>query len=295
MKVAEIIVNYNDVEDTEKYVKSISNFSIIDRIVVVDNLSTTENAYSRLKQLENSKIKVIKSEKNGGYNYGNNFGIKYLKSLNENYDYYIISNPDIDISQDAIKHCLDEIEKDEKIAIIAPRMFNKENKPIRRSSWKIRTFLLDVVHSTRFLEILFYKILRNGEYSIKDYEKKLLEVEVISGAFFIIKSEVLEKIDFFDENVFLFYEEDVLAKKILKENYKTVCLTNEKFVHYESQTIGKTFSYYKKMLQMYKSKMYYHENYNNINVFQKIIFMFLFLLRNIELIVEIPMRKILKK
>ncbi len=295
MKVAAIIVNYNDVEDTEKYVKSILEFSIINRILVVDNLSTTENAYSRLKKLENSKVKVISSEKNGGYNYGNNFGIKYLKSLNEEYDYYIISNPDIEINEKAINHCLTEIEKDEKIAIIAPRMFNKENKPIRRSSWKTRTFWLDVVHSTRILEILFYKILRNGEYSNKDYEQNMLEVEAISGAFFIIRKDALEKINFFDENIFLFYEEDILAKQLLKNNYKTICLNSEKFIHYESQTIGKTFSYYKKMLQLYKSKMYYHKKYNNINIFQEIAFMFLFFIRNIELIIEIPMRKIFNK
>lgn len=296
MKVAAIVVNYNDVEDTENYIKNISNYKAIDRILVVDNMSTTENAFSRLKSLEeNNKVKVIQSEKNGGYNYGNNFGMKYLESLNEKYDYYIISNPDIEITEDTIKKCLKEIQKDEKIAVIAPRMFNKENKPIRRSSWKVRTFWLDVVHSTRILELLFYKVLRNGEYSNKEYEQEKLEVEAISGAFFIIRSNVIKEIGFFDENTFLFYEEDILAKKLLKENLKTICLSKEKFIHYESQTIGKTFSYYKKMLQMYKSKMYYHKTYNNINIIQKFIFLLLFLVRNIELIIEIPMRKILKK
>ena len=67
MKIAAVIVNYNDVEDTEKYVKNISNYDIINRIVVVDNLSTTADAFKNLKKLENEKVKVIQSEKNGGY------------------------------------------------------------------------------------------------------------------------------------------------------------------------------------------------------------------------------------
>ena len=249
MKVAAIIVNYDDLEDTEKFVKTINEYNIIDRIVVVDNMSTTISAFENLKKLENDKIKVIQSEKNGGYDYGNNFGIKYLDSLNEKYDYIIISNPDIEITKRAIEHCLEIAKNDNKIAVIAPRMFDKDNKPIRRSSWKIRTFALDVIHSTRLLEIIFYKKLRKGEYCEKDYEKKILEVEAISGAFLIIRNSILEAIDLFDENVFLFYEEDILAKKLYEKKYKTVSLNSEKFIHYESQTIGKTFSYYRKMKQ----------------------------------------------
>ncbi len=295
MKVAIIIVNYNDVEDTEKYVKTISEYKIINRIVVVDNLSTTSGTFDALKKLESSKVKVISSDKNGGYDYGNNFGIKYLQSINEKYDYIIISNPDIEITENAIKHCLEVIEKDKSIGVIAPRMFDKENKPIRRSAWKMRTFWLDVVHSTRLLEMIFYKVLRNGEYTSKEYEKEMLEVEAISGAFFIIRSDVLEEINLLDENVFLFYEEDILAKRLKGKGYKTISLNSEKFIHFESQTIGKTYSYFKKKKQLYKSKIYYHKTYNKINFIEHIIFIILQFVRDIELLIEIPVRKLLGK
>ena len=295
MKTAVIIVNYNDEKDTIKYVNEINKYKTVDRILVVDNVSTTIGAFEELKKLEDEKVKVIKSDKNGGYAYGNNFGMNYLKKINEKYDYIIISNPDIEVKEKAIKECIEILRKNKNIAVIAPRMFNKENKPIRRSSWKIRTFLLDVVHSTRVFEILFYRILRNGEYSEKEYEQKILKVEAISGAFFIIKREVFEEIGLFDENVFLFYEEDILAQKLREMKYDTVSLNTEKFIHYESQTIGKTFSYYKKMKQLYKSKIYYHKRYNHINKFQEFIFSILNVIRNIELIIEIPVRKLLKK
>ena len=295
MKVAEIIVNYNDVESTIKYVQKIKDFNEIDRIVVVDNLSTTTDAFKNLKLLEDSKVKVISADKNGGYDYGNNFGIKYLKSSGESYDYYIISNPDIDIESQAIKSCLEVLEKRKDVAAIAPRMFNKENKPSRRSAWKTRTFLREIVHSTRLLELIFYKVLRNGEYSEKDFEEKELEVEAISGAFFMIRAEALNEINLLDENVFLFYEEDILSKKLLDKNYKIISLNTEKFIHYESQTIGKTFSYYKKMKKLFISKMYFHKKYNKINKLQEIIFYTLFFFRNIELAVEIPIRKMLHK
>lgn len=295
MKVAIIIVNYNDVDDTIKYVETISNYNVINRIVVVDNLSTTIGAFENLKKLENEKVKVIQSEKNGGYDYGNNVGVKYLDSLGEKYDYIIVSNPDISVSEEAINKCLNILESDEKIAVVAPRMFNKENKPIRRSSWKMRTFWLDVVHSTRILELLFYKVLRGGEYLEKDYQNELLEVEAISGAFFIIRNKTLREIDLLDENVFLFYEEDILAKQLAEKRYKTISLNSEKFIHFESQTIGKTFNYYKKMRQLFISKMYYHKTYNKINVVQVLVFHILNICRKLELLIEIPVRKILGK
>lgn len=295
MKVALIVVNYNDTENTVKFIEKISKYNIINRIVVVDNCSTTANSMELLNNIKDEKIVVIKSDKNGGYSYGNNYGIRYLESKNEQYDYLIISNPDIDIEIEAIENCLQVLENDSDIGIIAPRMYNSENKPIRRSSWKIRTFLLDVIHSTRLLEVLFYGKLRAGEYLETDYKNDILEVEAISGAFFITRYDLFKKIGMFDENVFLFYEEDILAHKLKSENKKIVSLNNEKFMHFESQTIGKSFSYYKKMRQLYKSKMYYHTKYTDINRLQKLIFAFLNLCRKIELIIEIPLRKILKK
>ena len=174
-------------------------------------------------------------------------------------------------------------------------MFDKENKPIRRSSWKIRTPILDMIHSTRLLELLFYKKLRKGEYNNEEYKKSELEVEAISGAFFVIKYEIFKKINYFDDKVFLFYEEDILANKIKKIGYKILSLNNINFIHYESKTINKTHSYYRRIKQLYKSKMYYQQEYNKITKFQEIIFKILNVFRILELIIEIPIRKLLKK
>ena len=295
MKVAIIVLNYNTEEDTKKYVNQIKDFEILNKIVVVDNKSTTENAFEKLLELKNDKIDVIQSDKNGGYSYGNNYALKYLEKDNENYDYIIISNPDININEEAIRKCINKLEERKDVAIVAPRMFDKDNKPIRRSSWKIRTPKLDMIHSTRLLEILFYKKLRKGEYSVEEYKNSELEVEAISGAFFVIRYDVFKQINYFDEEVFLFYEEDILSSKIKKLGYKILSLNDIKFIHYESKTINKTHSYYKRIKQLYKSKMYYQRKYNNINKFEEIIFKILYIFRIIELLIEIPIRKLLRK
>jgi len=295
MRVAAIIVSYNDVEQTIKFVNNIRNMELINRIVVVDNKSTDENAYEILSRVDDNKVITVQSERNGGYNYGNNFGLKYLESINEQYDYYIISNPDVYVEEETLKHCLSIIDSDEKTAIIAPRMFDKNDKPIRRSAWKTRTFALDCIHSTRLLELIFYGIFKDGEYNENDFSKERLNVDAISGAFFIMKRSFLEKIKRFDDNVFLFYEEDILAKQVKAADMKIISLNSEKFIHYESQTIGRTFNYFSKMHQLFKSRIYYHKTYNHINMIQVAILYILYGFKNAELLIEVPIRKLLKK
>lgn len=295
MKTGIIILNYNSADDTSKYVNKTKNYKILDKIVVVDNLSTETDCMEKLNKLKSEKVQVIKAEKNGGYSYGNNFGIKYLQSLKEEFDYIIISNPDIDVSEDAIATCIKFLEENEKAAICAPKMLNSNGILARRSSWKIRKPAIDMVNSTRLTEVLFWWAVRKGEYKTYDYEKPELEVEAVSGAFFVIKYDIFKKCGFFDDNIFLFYEEDILANKIKKLGYKEYSLNNISFTHFESQTIGKVYSYYKKVKMLQKSKMYYQKKYNNINIFQITIFKILNLWRKIELLIEVPIRKILNK
>lgn len=294
MKTAIIVLNYNDYKNTKNYVEIIREYKNIDKIVVVDNLSPKDD-YEKLLELQSEKVVVLQSEKNGGYSYGNNFGIRYLDSQNEKFDNLIISNPDVYVTEQSIQKCLDELNKHENTAIVAPCMRYADNKIARRSSWKIRTYLRDVIHSTRFLEILFYGFLKNGEYSKKDYQKDRLKVECIAGSFFVIKHHIFKEIGYFDENVFLFYEEDILGKKLKEKNYDIYSLNDISFTHFESRTINKSISAYNKVKILNKSKLYFQKQYNNINLLQIVFMKMLFIVRNIEMPFEIFIRKLLKK
>ncbi|MNI69727.1 hypothetical protein D3C73_1254930 [compost metagenome] len=177
------------------------------------------------------------------------------------------------------------------MAVIAPRMWYLDG-PARRSAWKLRTYINDIANSTRCMQGLLYPIFKNGEYSKKEFSKELLEVEAISGAFFIIKNDILEKIGLLDENTFLFYEEDILGHKIKKLGFKIYSLNSEKFMHYESKSIGKVYNLTKKQEVLFVSRKYYHKNYNNISDNKLKIFDMLFVLRKIELFIEVPLKKL---
>ena len=86
-----VVLNYNDWEETQRYCEVVKDFSIVDLIIVVDNLST-DDSMARLKHLESEKIVLVCAEENKGYAAGNNVGLRYIidHKIKGN---VIISNP----------------------------------------------------------------------------------------------------------------------------------------------------------------------------------------------------------
>ena len=128
MKTAVIILNYNSKNDTIRYVNENKDYKILDTIIVVDNNSSRDGEFESLESLKSDNIYVIKSDKNGGYSYGNNFGLKFLESLEEKYDYVVISNPDVEVLEEAFEECFKELRENEKVAVCAPMMLNRTRR-----------------------------------------------------------------------------------------------------------------------------------------------------------------------
>ena len=76
-------------------------------------------------------------------------------------------------------------------------------------------------------------------YSEEHYNDRISYVEVVSGCFFLMRSKVLEDINFLDENVFLYYEENILAKKIHNIGKKIMVCNDIKVKHNHSVSIDK--------------------------------------------------------
>lgn len=297
-KTAIIILNYNDCENTIKYVNEIKDYEVLDKIIIVDNLSTQEKELENLMVLEKlnieDKIEVIQSEKNGGYSYGNNYGLKYIDdNYGEDYEYVIISNPDVSVEENDILNTINFLNQNKTVAIASPRM-KLDDGYARRSAWKKRKYSIDIANSTRLTQLLLFWLFKNGEYTKKDYEKNELKVHSIAGSFFVAKHNIFKEIGYFDENTFLFFEEDIIADKLNEIGYDIYSLNNLKFMHYESKTIGKLYNAFKKQDMLFDSRIYYHKKYNNINKFQVFILKLLRYIRKIELCIEVPILKILK-
>lgn len=253
MKIGIVILNYNDSTTTIELLKKIKDYEALYKIAVVDN-NSRDNSYSELLKYESEKIKIIKAEENRGYSAGNNIGVRCLQS--ENIDYVIISNPDIIFEEnDILKLC--ENFKDKQIAVVAPRI--NEHGIINRG-WKFQNTFLDAMTNINFIGRYFKK---KRLYKQEHYNTNISKVDVVSGCFFVIRMSCFEEINGFDENVFLYYEENILAKKINKLSKNIIIDNTVEVFHNHSVTIDKSLNKIKKFKALAKSQRYYNKMYNN--------------------------------
>ena len=259
MKNGMVILNYNDSENTKLILEEIKDFKILDAIIVVDNHST-DNSVEVLKKFENKKIKIVEAKENKGYAAGNNVGIKYLIDHFE-VDNIIISNPDIIVTEKEIEKLVKDLE-DKRVSVIAPNV----KEPLGIScGWKLPTFLSELVSNIPFFRRFEFSLL---SYPKEEYKKKLTKVDVVKGCFFIIKKEVFENIDLFDENTFLYYEEIIMAKKLQEKGYTTYVDNEVTVIHALSQCVDKNVKRIEKFKILKTSQFYYEKYINKMDFFK---------------------------
>ena len=119
MKLALVVLNYNDADNTLKVLGNTANYDVFDKVIVVDNASNDDSRI-RLKSYceDNEKIYFVENHENKGYGSGNNIGIFVAKKLGM--DLALIANPDTDFEERVIRVLKSAMEKNENIGICAP-------------------------------------------------------------------------------------------------------------------------------------------------------------------------------
>lgn len=252
-----VIVNYNDYETTKRLLDNVKDYKVLKEIVVVDNKST-DNSLEELRKLKNKKITIIDSGENKGYSYALNVGCKYLidkyKSLN-----IVISNSDIIIESELdIKDLNSYIST--KNVIVGPTII--QGNDLNRG-FKIPSPWQDIKQNIVF----FGKRVLAKELSYPDnyYHKDISKVDTVSGCFFMISSKHLEDMGYFDENVFLYYEENIMGIKTKKLGKNIIVCNNVDVIHDHSVSIDKSLKRIKKYDILKTSQEYFEKKYNGAN------------------------------
>lgn len=261
MKIGFIILNYNSTKLTKNLAQTVGQFKEIDYVIVVDNCST-DGSYKDLMGIANTKTVVIKTDYNGGYSYGNNYGIRVAEKLG--IDYAFISNPDVMVEEktiDAISACF----KNTTFSLLTCLQYEIDGKlgipPILTPNTYLDD-LLDCLYTTR-------KIIKKYRKKI-DITKNIQEIHMFRGSFFAVSVKDFLEVNGFDENVFLYCEERILSKKLESANKKMCIITNCKYDHMHSKSIdGSYINRYDKIKLLYKSRMYFNINYNKIGIFKR--------------------------
>lgn len=229
IKVSCVILNYNDYQSTACLLDHILNYSSIDFFVIVDGASTNES-YNILKKYKSQNVFILRTDKNGGYGYGNNIGIRYSKKMGA--DYVLIANPDVIFSDHTVSVLKETLDIHSECAIVAPRQNNTV------PAWHFAKPYKDFMFSS----ILLNKIFRPRYYKSTFFEnKKLCYVDAVPGCLLMAKIDILIQIGLYDEEIFLYQEEMIIGKKLQSRRYKTIVLLNEYYRHTCSSSVKNSF------------------------------------------------------
>lgn len=242
--IALIVLNYNDYDTTCDFVHKIKGYSNIQKIIVVDNHST-DDSYQKLSLLQSDKIDVIPAPSNGGYAAGNNLGIRYAL---EHYhpEYVIVSNPDVEFQSSVVDNLYSQARQLGHLGIITCCM-NCLSGVSLESAWKLPTYTDHLLSNFPILEKIFrFRTVYTKEYLSKD----LVEVDAVSGAFFMISSEAYLSVNGFDEDTFLYCEETIISERLHANGYRNYLLTTDEYLHRHSVSIDKNFHSLKKKLYL---------------------------------------------
>ncbi|CUX46412.1 N-acetylglucosaminyl-diphospho-decaprenol L-rhamnosyltransferase [Clostridium sp. C105KSO15] len=268
MNISCIILNYNDPETTIGLVNSIVNYEILDSIVIVDNCST-DDSVSRLQALAGGKVHVITTEKNGGYGYGNNHGIRYAHGV-LHASHVLIANPDVKVTEECIQAMKDSFLKISRLGVAAAVTRDGMGE-VALSSWRINGLLGDLLDTGLITRRIFAPWLNDRPELKADSEKeRYVYVDAVLGSLFMADMNALMECGLYDEEVFLYYEEKILGFQMKKKGYGTILLLNQSYIHLHSVSINKNVkSILKKQAILHKSKLHYYKNYLGINRFQE--------------------------
>lgn len=258
MKNCFIIVNHNDYKSTKHLIDNIIDYKIIDEILIIDNNSKEEEK-KKLATIKNAKIKIIYNESNGGYSQGINIGSKYFVNKYKKCN-LIISNSDIIIlSEEDLKKMIEMLSY-ENVGIVGPQILELGNiyKGCKSPSVIVDS-LLNIPLINNFVRD--NKLLYKNDY----YESETSVVEVVNSCFFLITSEIMQKINYMDENVFLYYEDFILSKKIRNLGCMALICNKIKVKHLYSVSVDKVIKEYDKFKLLKRSQYYYHTTYNELN------------------------------
>lgn len=255
MKNGIVIVNYNDYKTTKRLIDNIKDYKIFDKIVIVDNKSS-DNSLKELKKLENKRIVVIDSGENKGYSYALNVGCKYLIDKYKECK-IIVSNSDIIIQSENDIKDLFELVKGKNV-IVGPTIIEGNNL---NRGWIVPKPMDDVAMNILGLYKKYQK--RHLMYQDSYYNKDISKVGTVSGCFFAISSKHLEEMGYFDENVFLYYEENIMGVKTRDLGKNIIVANNIDVIHDHAVSIDKSLKRIKKYDILKNSQYYFEKTYNH--------------------------------
>ncbi|MEX0967913.1 MAG: glycosyltransferase [Bacteroidia bacterium] len=241
MKLSVIIVNYNVKYFLEQALYSVrragkrmTEAGLGEyEVYVVDNNSVDGSA--EMVRHKFPEVKLIVNEKNAGFSAANNQAISLSKA-----EYILLLNPDTVVEEDTFTKCVSFMDDYPMAGGLGVKMLDGKGRFLPESK---RAFPTPSVafYKMSGLSSLFPKSRVFGRYHLGYLSpEEVHEVDVLAGAFMLMRKSVLDEIGLLDETFFMYGEDIDLSYRIKKGGYKNYYYPKTRIIHYKGESTRKS-------------------------------------------------------
>jgi len=255
MKLSVVIVNYNVKYFLEQAL--LSALKAIDvmlavhpgfgsEVFVVDNNSadgSVEMVKSRFPD-----VKLIANTENTGFSVANNQAIRQSSG-----EYVLLLNPDTVVEEDSFLKIIEYMGAHPQAGGLGVKMVDGKGHYLPESKRGLPSPAV-AFYKISGLSKLFPKSKIFGRYHLGFLSKdKTHEVDILAGAFMLLRKSTLDKTGLLDEDFFMYGEDIDLSYRIIKAGYKNIYYPHTSIIHYKGESTKKSsvnyvFIFYKAMI-----------------------------------------------
>ena len=248
MKLSVIIVNYNVEYFLEQCINSVLKAlaKTSGEVIVVDNCSidgSVEMVKNKFPQ-----IQLVENKNNTGFAKANNQAISLAKG-----EYVLLLNPDTVVEEDTFVKCIECMDANQKVGGLGVKMIDGKGEFLPESKRGLPTPWV-AFYKIFGLSSIFKNSRKLGRYHLSYLNKdKNHEVEILSGAFMMLRKTALDKVGLLDDNFFMYGEDIDLSYRLTQAGYLNYYFSETSIIHYKGESTKKSsvnyvFVFYKAMI-----------------------------------------------
>ena len=234
MKLSVVIVNYNVKYFLEQCLNSLEQAvqEVEHEIIIVDNASNDGSANYITPLFPN--VKWINNKENLGFSRANNIAFEHVRG-----EYVLMLNPDTIVTRDSIAKSVAFMDENPEAGAVGVKMLNKDGNFALESRRGIVTPWVSICKAIGFSK-RFPKSRLFGHYYMSYLpEDEACSIEMVSGAFMLLRCSKLREIGFLDEKFFMYWEDSDLSYRMLKSGSKNFYLPYP-ILHYKGESSVKS-------------------------------------------------------
>lgn len=239
-----LILNYNSSDKIILQLKALKDSRLTENnFIIIDNNSVDANDLETY--CLNNQIKFIQTHENKGYAYGNNLALK--AAIADGKEFFLILNPDIEISCENIVEMYNEITANPSIGTIGCRICDKFQKNIIFSDGGLL-----------FPDFGFRGGHLNGNKLITEVtvSNKIKQFDYVNGSVFMFSKEALKQNGLMREDFFMYYEESEWCYRLTNTTKLEMVILTNVVAYHENSVKGKLYHYHISRNRLWLCKLY---------------------------------------